>query len=365
MAEKSLTYSEAGVDTDAALTALEGLVGWLGKAAHRPVAGTVGRPAVASGLFATVLELGPNLGLAMTTDGVGTKLLVAQMMGRYDTIGIDCVAMNVNDLICVGAEPIAMLDYIAAERADPEVFAQIGEGLYRGAELANIAIPGGEISQIGEMIRGHREGLGFDLVGMGVGTVPLDRLVVGDDIQDGDVVVGLQSNGIHSNGYTLARRALLEEMGCDVDTHLDDLGHTVGEELLRPTAIYVRPAVEMMRAGLGVKAFSHMTSDGLLNLLRVRTPTGYVIDHLPEPQPVFGLIQKAGRITDEEMFLVYNMGIGFGVVVTPEDADQVKEVARAHGFESWVLGRADMGQKGKVVVEPRNLIGEDDRFRQV
>jgi len=365
MAEKSLTYSEAGVDTGAALTALDGLVGWLGRAAHRPATGTVGRPVVASGFFATVLELGSNLGLAMTTDGVGTKLLVAQMAGKYDTIGIDCVAMNVNDLICVGAEPIAMLDYLAAEKAVPEVFAQIGEGLYRGAELANIAIPGGEISQIGEMIRGHREGLGFDLVGMGVGTVPLDELLVGDDIQDGDVVVGLQSNGIHSNGYTLARRALFDVMGCDVDTHLEDLGHTVGEELLRPTAIYVGPAVEMMRAGLGIKAFSHMTSDGLLNLLRVRTPMGYVIEHLPEPDPVFGLIQQAGKVTDEEMFLVYNMGIGFGVVVAPADVGRVQDVARAHGFESWVLGRADSGQIGKVVVEPRNLVGEDDRFHRV
>lgn len=365
MAQDAMTYSAAGVDTKSALSALEGLVGWLGKASHAPASGVVGRPLLEAGFFATVLDIGHGLGLAMATDGVGTKLLVAQMMGKYDTVGIDCVAMNVNDLICVGAEPIAMLDYIAVEKADPQVFAQLGEGLYRGAELANVSIPGGEISQIKEMIRGHGDGTGFDLVGMAVGLVPADRMVVGADIADGDVVVGLASNGVHSNGYTLARRVLFDEMGYGVDTEVPELGRTVGEELLRPTAIYVKPAVEMMGAGLAVKAFSHMTSDGLLNLLRVRAKTGYVLDFLPEPDPVFQLIQQGGRVTDEEMFLVYNMGIGFGVVVAPGDADRAREIAGRHGFDSWVLGRADASQAGRVVVEPRGLVGEDDFFHKV
>jgi len=364
MAQDAMTYSAAGVDTESALSALQGLVGWLGKAAHNPATGTAGRPLLESGFFATVLDIGHGLGLAMATDGVGTKLLVAQMMGKYDTVGIDCVAMNVNDLICVGAEPISMLDYIAAEQADPEVFTQLGEGLYRGAEMANISIPGGEISQIKEMIRGHRDGSGFDLVGMAVGLVPADGMIIGADIADGDVVVGLASNGVHSNGYTLARRVLFDEMGIGVDTQVPELGRTVGEELLRPTAIYVKPAVEMMRSGLAVKAFSHMTSDGLLNLLRVKARTGYVLDYLPEPPPIFQLLQRGGRIADEEMFLVYNMGIGFGVVVAPGDADRVREIAAGHGFESWVLGRADASQVGRVVVEPRGLVGEDDFFRQ-
>jgi phosphoribosylformylglycinamidine cyclo-ligase len=197
-----------------------------------------------------------------------------------------------------------------------------------------------------------------------VGLVPANRLVVGEDIVDGDVVVGLASNGVHSNGYTLARRVFFEELGYDVDTHVPELGHTVGEELLRPTAIYVRPAMAMLRAGLQVRAFSHMTSDGLLNLLRVRARTGYVIDCLPPPGPVFDLIQQGGNVADEEMFLVYNMGIGFGVVVAPEDADRVRQIAGEHGFDSWVLGRADSSEVGKVVVEPRGLVGEDDFFHK-
>ena len=359
-----LTYGEAGVDTDAALGALHRLLYWVNKAEHCRYDGTsVGRVALEAGFFATVIDIG-NLGLAMTTDGVGTKLLVAQMMEKYDTVGIDCVAMVANDLVCVGAEPVSLLDYIAVEKADPGVFEQIGIGLQRGADYANVSISGGEIAQVKEMLQGYREGSGLDLVGMAIGLVPLEEMIVGEDIDDGDVVVGLKSNGIHSNGYTLARRVLFDEMGLTVDTHVPELGRCVGEELLRPTAIYVRPAVEMMRADVRVKAFSHMTSDGFLNLLRVRTDTGFALDYLPEPDPVFRVIQEGGRLADEEMFLVFNMGIGFGVVTPEKDADAVGAIARRHGFEAWVLGRAASDLPGKVVVEPRHLIGENDEFRK-
>lgn len=364
--EKSeLTYSESGVDTDAALGALGRLLHWVNQAEHcRQDGSSIGAIALEAGFFATVINLG-DVGLAMTTDGVGTKLLVAQMMNKYDTVGIDCVAMVVNDLICVGAEPISMLDYIAVEKADGDMFAEIGLGLQRGADCANVSISGGEIAQVKEMLKGYRNGSGFDLVGMAVGLVGLDEMIVGDEIEDGDVVVGLKSNGIHSNGYTLARRVLFEEMGLDITSHVDELGCRVGEELLRPTAIYVRPAVEMMRSEARIKAFSHMTSDGFLNLLRVRTSTGYVLDYLPDPDPVFEILQRGGNLSDEEMFLVYNMGIGFAVVTPAEDADTVRSIAKRHGVESWVLGRADHELPGKVIVEPRNLLGENDEFRKL
>ena len=363
--ETGLTYREAGVETGGAIGALQRLLYWVNQAEHcRCDGSSVGRVALESGYFATVIDIG-NLGLAMTTDGVGTKLLVAQRMEKYDTVGIDCVAMVANDLVCVGAEPVSMLDYIAVEKADPDVFEQIGIGLQRGAALANVSISGGEIAQVKEMLRGHRDGSGFDLVAMAIGLVPLDEMIVGEDIDDGDVVVGLKSNGIHSNGYTLARRVLFDEMGLTVDTRVPELGRSVGEELLRPTAIYVRPAVDMMRAGVRIKAFSHMTGDGILNLLRVRTDTGFVLDYLPEPDPVFQVLQEGGRLADEEMFLVFNMGIGFGVVTPEKDADAVAAIARRHGFEAWVLGRAASDLPGKVVVEPRHLIGENDGFRKI
>src|SRR3989441_11853918 len=205
-----------------------------------------GRRVVDIGFFASVVEITHNLGLALCTDGVGSKVLVAEMLQRYDTIGIDCVAMNVNDAICVGAEPISFLDYIAIERATPKVLEQIAEGLYRGAELAGVSIVGGEISQLPNIIKGYEPGGGMDLVGMCAGIVPLDRIILGQDVTPGDVIVGVRSSGVHSNGLTLARKALFETGKLKIDQHIPQLACTVGEELLRPTEIYVRPVVDLL-----------------------------------------------------------------------------------------------------------------------
>ena len=357
-----LSYEETGVDTLGAVSAFERLLGWIGKASHTPREAGIGSPVLESGFYASVLNLGGNLGLALSTDGVGTKLLIAQMMQKYDTVGIDCVAMNVNDLICVGAEPISMLDYIAVEKTDPDVFEQLGKGLYEGARQANISISGGEISQIQEMLNGYCDGTGFDLIGMGVGTVPLDRMIVGEGIDDGDVVIGLRSNGVHSNGYTLARRVFFDTLGYAVDHYVPELSQTIGEELLRPTRIYVREAMQMLHSTARVKALINITSDGLLNLNRVRSNTGYVITQLPDPDPVFALLQEAGDIGDEEMFQVYNMGIGFCVVVPEEDASAVIEIARQQGTQAQIIGHASSELPKQVKIEPRQLIGERDAF---
>lgn len=362
----SSTYADSGVETEAADSALARLVAHVSGPRHRREDGSrIGESLVESGLFASVLGLDDRRGLALTTDGVGTKVLVAEMAGRYDTIGIDCVAMNVNDLVCVGAEPLAMLDYLAVQKTDADVFDQIGKGLAAGAEMANISIPGGEVSQMKEIIRGIGEGRGVDLVGAAVGRVDLDRLVVGEGIEDGDAVVGLVSNGLHSNGYSLARRVLFGTLGLDAADHVPELGHTVADELLRPTSIYVRPAMAMLREGLRVRAFSHLTSGGFLNLLRVRSQTGFVLHALPDPQPVFDLIGRAGPVADEEMHRVFNMGIGFAVVVPETEADAVRRIASEHGFESLLLGHGSSSHPGRVLLEPRGLVGEGDHFRRV
>jgi len=326
--------------------------------------GERGAPCLGFGYYANVLDLGNNLGLAISTDGVGTKIMVAEAMGKYDTIGIDCVAMNVNDLLCVGAEPLCMLDYIAVQEADPDLLAQIGKGLYEGARQANISIPGGEIAQVREIIKGEREGRGFDLAGTCIGLVPTNRILVGQDIQPGDAVIGLRSSGIHSNGLTLAREVFFKQAKYRPDAYIAELGRTIGEELLVPTRIYVREVLELLRAGLEIKALSHITSDGFLNLARVRATVGYVLEALPAPQPVFSLLQEIGRVSDEEMFAVYNMGIGFCLVVARADADRTLEALRRLGVEAFHLGHAVADPDRKVHLVPRGLVGEGSRFRR-
>jgi phosphoribosylformylglycinamidine cyclo-ligase len=324
-------YAKAGVDQGAADSAVAGLVRALG-------AIELGRPSrqvPLPGHYASVIRIDERTGIALSTDGVGTKLLVAEELGRYDTVGIDCVAMNVNDVICVGAEPLAMLDYVAIERADAEVCEQIGVGLARGAELAGIEIPGGELAQLGEMVRG------FDLAGACFGTVPLDAIVDGSAVQPGDPVVGLPSSGIHSNGYTLARAALGGiPLGEDPDGRL---GRPLGEVLLEPTEIYVKPVLELLRSAVEVRGLAHITSQGFGNLLRLAADVGYRIDDpLPVP-PIFELIQERGPVGDEEMREVFNMGCGFCVVVAAGDEAAALELLRRHYPETKRIGRASEG----------------------
>jgi phosphoribosylformylglycinamidine cyclo-ligase len=281
------------------------------------------------GHYASVIRLDERTGIALSTDGVGTKLLVAEQLGRFDTVGIDCVAMNVNDVICVGAEPLAMLDYIAIERADPALCEQIGIGLARGAELAGIEIPGGELAQLGDMVRG------FDVAGACFGTVALDAIVDGSAVQPGDPVIGLPSSGIHSNGYTLARSAL---DGIPLDD--DRLGRPLGEVLLEPTEIYVKPVLELVRSEIEVRGLAHITSGGLGNLLRLAAEVTYEIDE-PLPVPgIFELIQQRAGVEDEEMHDVFNMGCGFCCLVAAADEAAALELLRRHYPEAKRIGRA-------------------------
>jgi phosphoribosylformylglycinamidine cyclo-ligase len=354
------SYERAGVNTEKEEAALAGLLAWVGKT----LAFGPRRSALDFGYFATVLDLGQGLGLALSTDGVGTKLLVAEMLDKYDTVGIDCVAMNVNDVLCVGAEPVCMLDYIAVQEADPHLLEQIGKGLYEGARQANISIPGGEIAQVRELITGVREGRGFDLAGACVGLVPMNRILVGENIQAGDAVIGLRSSGIHSNGLTLARDVFFNRAQYPPDKYIPEFGRSVGEELLQPTRIYVREVLELLRAGLDIKALIHITSDGFLNLARVRAKVGYVLEALPEPQPIFTLLQRIGRVSDEEMFCVYNMGTGFCLVVSAADADRTLQTLKRLDVEALRLGYAVSDPERKVSLVPKGLVGEGSHFRR-
>jgi phosphoribosylformylglycinamidine cyclo-ligase len=353
------SYLAAGVDASHEEENLAGLGRWINETfGFSPC-----RPALPLGYFANVLPLSPELGLAISTDGVGTKLLIAQMLERYDTVGIDCVAMNANDILCVGAKPFSMVDYIAVERADPEILAEIAKGLCEGARQAGISIPGGEVAQVREMIKGSGTGLAFDLVGTCVGTVHPDRMIIGRDVEPGDIVVGIASSGVHSNGFTLARRVLLDQRGLRLDERISELGCPLGEELLRPTNIYVREVVEMLDASLRIKALIHVTSDGFLNLLRIAAKeVGFVLDNLPEPPAIFSLIQRAGAIDHAEMFRVFNMGVGFCVVVDPKDQDRVVAIAQRHGRAAWKLGRAVADEQRRVQIPQWGLEGKGPSF---
>jgi phosphoribosylformylglycinamidine cyclo-ligase len=324
-------YAKAGVDQGAADSAVGGLVKALG-------AIQLGRPSrqvPLPGHYASVIKLDERTGIALSTDGVGTKLMVAEELGRFDSVGIDCVAMNVNDVICVGAEPLAMLDYIAIDRADPAVCEEVGVGLARGAELAGIEIPGGELAQLGEMVSG------VDVSGACFGTVALDAIVDGSAVQPGDVVIGLPSSGLHSNGYTLARSALAGiPLGDDPEGRL---GRPLGEELLEPTEIYVKPILELLRSEVEVRGLAHITSGGLGNLLRLAADVGYEIDDpLPVP-PIFELIRERSGTADAEMHDVFNMGCGFCCVVSAEQEADALGLLRAHHPDACPIGHAIQG----------------------
>src|SRR3954454_2307765 len=320
-------YAAAGVDIDQADAGGRALVDVL----RTIEPGRPSRSVLPSGHYASVLRLTADLGLALCCDGVGTKVIVAEQTGRYDTVGIDCIAMNVNDLVCVGAEPLAVLDYLAVEEPDPAVMAQLGRGLKVGAEAAGVKIPGGEVAQLPELVRGHPSPRGFDLTGAAVGTVGLDAIVTGDAIAPGDALVGVPSSVVHSNGLTLARRALLEDAGLALDDRPPQLGGaSVADVLLEPTVIYARAALALLRSGIPVHGLAHITGGGLENLLRLGRGVGYAVDDpLPAP-PVFGLVQRLGGVGDEEMHRVFNMGCGFVAIVPAADAGATADLLAAH-----------------------------------
>lgn len=297
--------------------------------------------------YASVLDLGNNLGLAIATDGVGTKILVAEELRKYHTVGIDCVAMNANDILCVGAEPIAMVDYIAVQSTDDDQLRGLAEGLVEGACRAHISIPGGETAQVREMLAG--DGRGFDLVGTCVGTVALDELILGDGVEPGDALIGYSSTGIHSNGLTLARR-VFDRAGWRLDRYVPEFGQKLGDELLEPTAIYVDLALRLRR-DLDVRAFAHITSDGFINLSRVPADVGFAITHLPDIPPIFAVIQELGGIGDEEMFRVFNMGVGFCAVVPEAEADQALAIGSDCDVSGVKLGTVTEEGPGEVRIE--------------
>ncbi|MCB9833528.1 MAG: phosphoribosylformylglycinamidine cyclo-ligase [Planctomycetes bacterium] len=362
MSADRFQYDDCGVDTNRA----QGGLGYLARSINESLrlrdGSSFGRPAIGLGYYANVLELPGGQGLAISTDGVGTKIIVAELAGRYDTIPIDMIAMNVNDVLCVGAEPFALVDYIAVGEVDADCFEQIGRGLLAGARESGITIPGGEIAQVKELIRGHGKSAGLDLVGTAVGLVAWDDINLGQNVRPGDAVVGLAASGLHSNGFSLARRVLLERGGLKLDELQPSLGRSLADELLVPTRLYVKPVLAMRDAGLRLNALLHITGDGFCNMNRIQADVGFVLDDLPTPGPIYQLIQKTGQVSDAEMYSVFNMGIGFCVVTPEAQAAEVMRIAEEHGIAARVIGRATDAHRKQVRLAQYGLIGGKDRL---
>ena len=333
------TYAKAGVNIDQKSSAIASLV----KELKYKRTGK-GQQVRMKNLFASLIDFGDNY-LTLATDGVGTKLLIAEELGIWNTVGIDCIAMNVNDTICVGAEPVSFVDYIAIDKPNEAITEEIGIGLQKGAELSNMEIVGGEIAVLPEMVNG------VDLSGTCLGYVPKSKVVTGQDCKEGDVIVTLKSSGIHSNGLTLARK-VFEANGYTMKDCCPGLTKKIGEELLTPTRIYVKDVLDIL-SKFEVHGLIDITGGGLRNILRMKEGLQYVIDDPLEPAPVFKKIQELGGISDQEIYQTLNMSMGFDIVAP---ADAAEEIAKSYD------GAAVVGyvQKGKgVLYKPGNILYEN------
>lgn len=330
------TYERAGVSIDRKSSAIESLVGEL---KYRRTGD--GQNVRMSGLFASLIDYGDEY-LTLATDGVGTKLLVAQALGKWDTVGIDCVAMNVNDTICVNAEPISFVDYVAIADPDGEVTRDIGIGLNKGAEMSNMEIVGGEIAVLPEIVRMP------DLSGTCLGRVKKDRVITGSACERGDLIVALKSSGVHSNGLTLARK-VFESAGIGLSEKTAGISGTVGENLLEPTEIYVNEVLGITSRH-EVHGLVDITGGGLRNLLRMRKGLRYVIDDPMVPAPIFNKIQELGNVSEKEMYQTFNMSMGFMIIAPAGEAEQIISENR----NAKVVGRVEEGSG--VLMEPGNLV---------
>jgi phosphoribosylformylglycinamidine cyclo-ligase len=387
-------YAEAGVDEEREQNAFSRVMRpWLARTEVKsPMVTSI--TGLSSGYFSTIMHLPPGPPLAVTTDGVGTKILLAREANRWEPVGVDCVANNVNDLICVGAVPLALLDYVATDRVDEGVLEEVARGLFLGAELAGIAIPGGEIAQIGAMLADSTGGGPMlDLVGTAIGALPpigvttparaaeqdlspqagkvlgsqpaYRQPVDGSGVRAGDVVIGLPSSGLHSNGYSLARRVLFTQGGMSLADTVPGTGRRLVDALLQPTRVYVKAAEALWAAGITPHGMAHISGGGLLNIARLAADVSYELDALPAPPEIFSLIAEAGQIDDAAMYATFNMGIGFCVVVGRSEQQAALDALKGVGEDpvriGWVTARAGRS----VSIPAAGLYGKGDSFEQV
>ncbi len=330
-----LTYKKAGVDIDAADTFVRMIKPLVRSTARPEVLGEIGG---FGALFRPRLAGMKRPVLVSSTDGVGTKLLVADILGKYDTIGIDLVAMCVDDVAVLGAEPLFFLDYIAVGKIRPRILVEIMKGIARGCREARCALVGGETAELPGLYAPGK----WDLAGFCVGIVDESKIIDGRKCRPGDTLIGLASSGLHSNGYSLARKVF----------SADEIRRDVGRELLRPTKIYSRAVIEVSRK-ISIKAVAHITgggfTDNIPRALRQGLQAKIKRGSWPVPR-IFRRIQEQGRIGEREMFRTFNMGIGMALVVAPRNADKVLSMFKRLGHRGWVIGEVGPGRDGMVLL---------------
>ncbi|MBO9131269.1 phosphoribosylformylglycinamidine cyclo-ligase [Bacillus sp. 165] len=332
-------YRQAGVDIEAGYEAVSRMKKHVQKTIRPEVLGGLGGFGGMFDLSKFKLE---EPVLVSGTDGVGTKLMLAFMADKHDTIGIDAVAMCVNDIVVQGAEPLFFLDYIACGKAHPEKIESIVKGIAEGCQQAGCALVGGETAEMPGMYSEEE----YDLAGFTVGIVDKKKMITGQTIQAGDVLIGLSSNGIHSNGYSLVRKALLEDGKLSLNETYGEIGHTLGEELLRPTKIYVKSILEVLKK-FDVKGMAHITGGGFIENIPRMLPEGIgaEIDYGSWPiQPIFDLLEEVGKLDRQEMFNIFNMGIGMVLAVNQKDLVDVIELLEQQGEKAYIIGRTVDGE---------------------
>ena len=333
-------YKQAGVDVEAGYESVRLIKDDVKKTAIEGVLGGIGG-------FGGLFEMPKNYEnpvLVSGTDGVGTKIRVAFLMDKHDTIGQDCVAMCVNDIACAGGEPLFFLDYIACGKNEPEKIAQIVKGVAEGCVQSEAALIGGETAEHPGLMPEDE----YDLAGFAVGVVDEKDLITGENLKAGDVLIGMASSGVHSNGFSLVRK-VFEMTAESLNTYYDELGATLGETLLAPTRIYVKALKAVKEAGVTIKACSHITGGGFYEniprMLKEGTHAVVKKDSYPVP-PIFKLMAEKGNIAEQMMYNTYNMGLGMIVAVDPADVDKTMEAMRAAGDTPYVVGSIEEGEKG-------------------
>jgi len=340
----SLTYKDSGVDVEAGQKQVRLIKDIVKKTHNKDVLSSIGGFA---GLFKLDMEELENPVLVSGTDGVGTKLKLAFMMDQHKTIGEDCVAMCVNDILCQGAKPLFFLDYIATGKLIPEKMAELVEGVANGCKKAGAALIGGETAEMPGFYKENE----YDMAGFAVGVVDESKLIDGSRIRTGDRLIGLKSSGLHSNGYSLVREIVFNKMKLKPEDYIEELASTIGEELLRPTRIYTRPIYGLVEK-FDIKGICHITGGGFYENIPRMLKDGLVAEVTTrniEVPKIFSLLQKWGNINREEMYKTFNMGVGMVLVVSPEEEDRLKEYLKELGESPIDLGVIKEGEKGIVL----------------